>query len=412
MSLFMGAVEKAPPVDEETEALFIEDPEAEPEEDDELFLDDELPLIEEDPLPDMSLDNLAETNTAGPAAPAQPPASGGPGQSEPEAPGIPDYPQYPDFSDYPQQPSQPETPRQEQTPPQPEQAPRSEQPPQQAPQSGPQPQPEPPQYPQPPQYPPGDEPEALPIEEPEEELTLEDGGEENPQDWAEPEAEAPSEEQSLPEDEDVPGESLPEDQAAGDGEAVENEFGEEEPEDVFADEIPEGEQQADPEELFPEDSEEPQEESPRESSAPAASQPDAFQDASVPDAEPKLTKDSVLGLVKYLKDMSGSLPDKKREDFMQSDARVSMEYVINTLEGKKGLFEEIKKKVPSAVPAKPRALSIPAVPDKEKIAGTLSYLGNLSTSIQDKNLFAALRKKVQNIMARIKAVTDKRQKNG
>ncbi|MDR1144281.1 MAG: tetratricopeptide repeat protein, partial [Spirochaetaceae bacterium] len=33
MSLFMGAVEKAPPVDEETEALFIEDPEAEPEED-------------------------------------------------------------------------------------------------------------------------------------------------------------------------------------------------------------------------------------------------------------------------------------------------------------------------------------------------------------------------------------------
>jgi hypothetical protein len=46
---------------------------------------------------------------------------------------------------------------------------------------------------------------------------------------------------------------------------------------------------------------------------------------------------------------------------------------------------------------------------KEKIAGTLSYLGNLSGSIEDKNLFSALRQKVQNIMSKIKAVTDKRQ---
>ena len=92
---------------------------------------------------------------------------------------------------------------------------------------------------------------------------------------------------------------------------------------------------------------------------------------------------------------------------MQSDARLSMEYVINTLEGKKGLLKEMKAKVSPKKPLPAQQTVSPIA--KEKIAGTLSYLGDLSGSIDDKNLFAALRQKVQSIMSRIKAVTDKRQ---
>jgi hypothetical protein len=111
----------------------------------------------------------------------------------------------------------------------------------------------------------------------------------------------------------------------------------------------------------------------------------------------------------YLKDLAGSLPEKKRESFMTSDARLSMEYVINTLEGKKGLLKEIKEKVPVADSFKPPPSSDS---DNKKVAGTLSYLGNLSNSLPDKELFSALKQKVQRIMSRITAVTEKRKNNG
>jgi hypothetical protein len=138
-------------------------------------------------------------------------------------------------------------------------------------------------------------------------------------------------------------------------------------------------------------------------------------------AEPKeknaLDKDSIVGLMNYLKGLAGDLPDKRRENFMQSDVRLSMEFVINTLSGKQGLLKELKQKEPERR-SKDRRSALPTGkdrrnphPDREKVAGTLSYLGNLSAEIPDKNLFVALRQKVQNIMTRIKKVTDKRENN-
>jgi hypothetical protein len=64
--------------------------------------------------------------------------------------------------------------------------------------------------------------------------------------------------------------------------------------------------------------------------------------------------DDLLGLMKFLKSMTGALPDRDRESFMQSDARLSMEYIIDTLEGRKGLIRDIeqrRKAGSSAVPA-------------------------------------------------------------
>jgi hypothetical protein len=135
-----------------------------------------------------------------------------------------------------------------------------------------------------------------------------------------------------------------------------------------------------------------------------------------PEKENKLTKSSIIDLMKYLKGLAGDLPDTKRENFMKSDARLSMEYVINTLDGKEGLFKGVRQKKPERRGSDRR--SLPAggdrrnpYPDREKVAGTLSYLGELSSGLSDKNLFAALKQKVQRIMARIKNVTDKRKKD-
>jgi hypothetical protein len=81
-----------------------------------------------------------------------------------------------------------------------------------------------------------------------------------------------------------------------------------------------------------------------------------------------------------------------------------MEYVINTLKGKRGLLEEIKEKVPEARSYRP---SVPEVPDSQKVAGTLSYLGNLTSVLPDKDLFLVLKQRVQRIMSRIKAVGER-----
>jgi len=128
----------------------------------------------------------------------------------------------------------------------------------------------------------------------------------------------------------------------------------------------------------------------------------------LPAQEEPFNRDSILGLMNYLKGLSGSLPEGKKDSFMKSDARLSLEYMINTLEGKKGLLKEIKTKVPSNEPPAVQSGTAEVPIATDKITGTLSYLGNLSGSIHDKNLFTALRKKVQSITSKINAVTDKK----
>jgi hypothetical protein len=345
----------------------------------------------------MSLDNIAEPNPSRSEAPSQqpmpqdyppsppqpqsdyPPSQAGsnPFSSQPEdpyqpwtsEPAYPEYPNYPDFPEFPQQPQAPQQP-----PPQQQQQQPQYQPPQQEPQyQPPQPQYQPPPPREQPQYSPGDEPEALPIDESDEELlALEDGGEENPQNWAEPE---PGETEAAPEEaaeefeeitapeEPEPEETLPE----------ESLFTEE----PLFNEEPEGLEES----LF---NEEDMSEDQDESSAPAKDKPD----------DDKLSPDSILGLMNYLKDLSSSLPENKRESFMQSDARRSMDHVIDALEGKKG---QSREKAPKRSTATAGRSDPGAVPQRR---------------ITDKNLFNMLKQKVQSIMSRIKAVTDKRKQNG
>jgi hypothetical protein len=240
-----------------------------------------------------------------------------------------------------------------------------------------------PDYPEnPPQRPPAssapeDKPESLPIDEPDGEVSLVDEGEELPENW---EDEVSNEE--VPDD--GPVEPVPE-----------------EPEEFPVEEEPEEEPEV---ELSAAEEPGPEEESAAAEPAPEPeiAEPEPEESRS---PEEKTAKDKIVGLMDYLKGLADALPENKRENFMKSDARLSMEYVINTLKGKKGLLREIKEKVPEARSYRP---STEEVPDNQKVAGTLSYLGNLTNDFPDKDLFSVLKQRVQRIMSRIKAVTEKR----
>lgn len=111
----------------------------------------------------------------------------------------------------------------------------------------------------------------------------------------------------------------------------------------------------------------------------------------------KPTKEDILELMKYLKTIAAALPDDKREAFMKSGARISLEYIINNLEGKKGLLRELTEKKPSFKTAQSGGI------DGARLAGTLSYLGSLSGSLADRELVSVLNLKVQDIMLQIQA---------
>lgn len=110
----------------------------------------------------------------------------------------------------------------------------------------------------------------------------------------------------------------------------------------------------------------------------------------------------VVGLLRYLKDLTGALPEKKQEVFLKSETRLSMEFIITTLEGKKGLLREIREKTPEAALEAPVETAGEKA-GKEKITKTLSYLGNLTNTLPDDELAYVLKQKVENIMALMKA---------
>jgi Mg/Co/Ni transporter MgtE len=119
------------------------------------------------------------------------------------------------------------------------------------------------------------------------------------------------------------------------------------------------------------------------------------------------------------------LPDNKKEAFTQSDARNSMENIINTLQEKEitnpldsANPEDSADSLDSADPSTPADSSDPLDPldptdlsafTSEKIVRTLSYLESLSGGIKDKELIISLHQKVQNIRSKILATADKRQ---
>jgi hypothetical protein len=116
-----------------------------------------------------------------------------------------------------------------------------------------------------------------------------------------------------------------------------------------------------------------------------------------PEAPPAAAKPTPLDLFKYLKDLADKLPDAQRDTFRKSDARLRMEFIIDRLEGKKGLLKEVQERPVAPVPEGAKT-----VPGKEKrkidVAETLAYLGSLAKSLPDRDLTNAIERKVDTVI--------------
>jgi tetratricopeptide (TPR) repeat protein len=448
MDLLLGSAGMAQAVDEESEALFIEDS----EEFDEDELVDEDFFSEEEPFSEIleawespgSLDDMAEPG-AMPQFPQVPPSGrGAPQASLPETPAPPPENSAP----HPAAPAS-------QAPPPPLQSPPLPPPPQSPPQSPPPPElkeqrpAEPAASPLEPELPPpgpeedaslSGEPELPPQEEsfPEAEETEssdEESTEENPDDEALfPEDTtlelSPDEEESIfsdeipenpavleseddlldlepglpPPEEFTPEETLPEDQPVfEEGPVFENEPAlEEEPdaedevileESGAADEPDLGEKPAAgdgtvPEELAAEDE-------------PLVKEGTSIrEDSSGSKPGKPLDAENIAKLLSHLKALIRELPDKNVEQFLNSDVRLSLEFLIDVLQGRKGLYKDIKERLGEEQET-PESGDSAGTPPSAQVAGTLAYLERLASVLPDQTLSTAITRKTDAVIAEI-----------
>ena len=209
-----------------------------------------------------------------------------------------------------------------------------------------------------------------------------------------------TEEMMLEEDEDLSPDEIPNDMfvSSVDEESLEEEF----PEENIQAEIPE--EESFEEESFKEEipAEESTEEEITASEIPAS-------ESAVPgtDVPPETIPSSVegiksvavsdmLGLMNYLKDLSKSLPEKERKTFVQSDVRVSMEYLIDTMEGHKGLRKDIEDR---------HTISTEGAPGKASLSGTLGYLKKLAGALPDQDLGEAVSRKLETVISALEKKT-------
>jgi hypothetical protein len=97
---------------------------------------------------------------------------------------------------------------------------------------------------------------------------------------------------------------------------------------------------------------------------------------------------------------------------MQSDTRLSMEYIIDSLEGRKGLFRGIQERLP------PENRVVHDEPKKVRgvkpldVTGTLAFLGKLAAALPDQNLTAAITRKVDTVIGDIRGIAKNGDKHG
>ena len=362
-----------------------------------------------DSLPDSDLQLPIDHGQAPITEEAEEPDFSSPRESPP---GGDQYPREPEAPQY-QPPQQPQYPQQPQQPPQ--YPPQPQYPQQQLPQY--------PQYPQPPQYPPQPQPQYPP--EPR-----------YPERPYQPEPPAPKDEKPVPPlsfgetcdempsfmDDSTLMENIDLSQPAieaEEGETVSLEEGEEgafgegaeaAPDDgvlELGDEAPEeapAEPCASPEEVAPR----------RIAGNPARAQelrdkygfPIGAPMLSPPEYEEMLTVlngDELLDLFSYLKDVTRALPADALADYLLSDERIQMEYVIDRLSGKPGLkqsllFRARQKRVGDERiwPEIPRNI----LPAKINVRETLEFLETLVGDLPDQGFAVPLKNRLENIRAR------------
>jgi Flp pilus assembly protein TadD len=121
-----------------------------------------------------------------------------------------------------------------------------------------------------------------------------------------------------------------------------------------------------------------------------------------------VAKPELIALMYYLRDLSGELTGKAGEDFVRGDTRLGLEYIINALEGRKGLFRGIQDQLPPGEPADPER----GGPKPEDVADILKYLKELAVSLPDANLGAAIGRKANRVITKIRQSAELGQTGG
>ena len=103
-----------------------------------------------------------------------------------------------------------------------------------------------------------------------------------------------------------------------------------------------------------------------------------------------------LGLLLFLRELVNNLPKEKRSQFLESNARVKMEYLIDKLSGKQGLTKAAEN-ITDGTENKGTEENI----SSEKIRDTLTYMKNLTRSLADNVLATALEKQVDKVMDKL-----------
>ncbi|MDR1466136.1 MAG: tetratricopeptide repeat protein [Treponema sp.] len=111
----------------------------------------------------------------------------------------------------------------------------------------------------------------------------------------------------------------------------------------------------------------------------------------------------LIDLFKYLKDITVFLPEVDRGDFTQSDVRLNIEHIINTLEGRRGILQEIqetelKKKTANGESEESSGTELKV----SELTDFFEYLEQLTSNIPDTSMAELLANKIKKAIAAIK----------
>lgn len=100
-------------------------------------------------------------------------------------------------------------------------------------------------------------------------------------------------------------------------------------------------------------------------------------------------------LLDYLGKLSDYLPERDKNRFRGSNERLAMESLKAQLAGKKGLRQKIAEQFQPVVPHRKEPMT------RSLIVDTFSYLKDLSAWHPDKAVAAAMRERIESIVARM-----------
>lgn len=111
-----------------------------------------------------------------------------------------------------------------------------------------------------------------------------------------------------------------------------------------------------------------------------------------------------IGLFEKLYSMKDYLPDDKKEEFMKSETRLLLEFLINNLSGKPGIFaisETLRKSGMFAGEYSEITPESQSLSGKELVYKVFGYIKDLTNDIEDKNLAESMQNYIDKLLTKL-----------